>query len=150
MGRTAAAISLISYRCDLRDRDGLVVPLGFVAEVVSDEGRALGIIARPELTKKELEQVGELSRRLLEHPFDYLGELFKEAWDNAPGKSLAYLADQHWQSLCGDIRRETRYRRQPWRSHRHTKRRRIAGNRLHGRQIHTKGQRRIHGTLKKP
>lgn len=100
---TRLTVSSIRFFCDLTRADGLVIPLGAISEVVIGGMRGLGMIARTEISRDETAHLGELARRQLcqdTTPFDYLSELFDEAWENAqPGRALAYLSERHCHSL---------------------------------------------------
>jgi hypothetical protein len=62
--------------------------------------RGLGMIARTELEADELAVIGHLGEKLISRPFDYLANLFEEAWaSSAPGTALEYLASKHLYSL---------------------------------------------------
>ena len=85
-------IATIEYYCDLTHRDGRVIQIGAVAEITLPRIRGLGLIARTELDKEELELVGGLIARTLAKPFDYLVKECEEAWANTrPQEALAYM-----------------------------------------------------------
>ena len=95
-----AVQSDISYYCDLSVQDGLVIPLGYVIEVLLPDLHGLGMIARTRLTPDELLKVGEIGQRLVANPFDHLSNLLDEAWNEAaPGEVLDQLAQCHVHSL---------------------------------------------------
>jgi hypothetical protein len=92
--------SAIQFHTDLASMNGLVVPLGAMVEVVLPKIRGLGMIARTELQADELKAIGELGRRLVEKPFEYLCGQFTEAWvHTAPGDALVFLAAKHPNAL---------------------------------------------------
>ena len=77
-----------------------VIQLGAMAEISLPTLRGLGLIARTELTAFELEQLGEMGRRMLSAPFVMLNGEFDVAWkESAPGNALAFLRDKHHHSL---------------------------------------------------
>ena len=98
------AESAICFYPELSTADGLVIPLGHIAEIKIRNIRGLGMIARTELTKFEWEHLGTLGQRLLtEDPFYCLSGMFDEAWDAWSGRNsqdpLAYLAERYGFSL---------------------------------------------------
>jgi hypothetical protein len=93
-------LSTVHFYCDLSRRNGRVIPLGVMAEILLPQMRGLGLIGRTELHTTELAAVGDIGRRLVERPFAFLSQEFDDAWENAvPGEALLWLSGKHRQSL---------------------------------------------------
>jgi hypothetical protein len=93
-------VSDIQFYCELDRPGGLIIPLGVMAEIVVPGIRGLGLIARTELHDEETAAVGELGRRLVERPFDFLSKEFDDVWEHAaPGEALRVLSVRHPHSL---------------------------------------------------
>jgi hypothetical protein len=93
----AFRFSIISFYEDVSRADGLVIPVGVMAEVhLPHRLYALGLIARTGLSNEELRNASLLARPLVAKPFKYLAEQFEIAWNEcAPGAALTRLAEQH-------------------------------------------------------
>lgn len=98
-GEGAFEISKIVWQQPNRS-NGTTIKLGFLCELATSEMRVLGLIARTDLNEFELELVGELGRRILYNPFDYLNEWFHQAWKEAsPGHAIRHLLKDHRHSI---------------------------------------------------
>ena len=90
----------IQFYCDPGDENGRVIPLGYIAEITVEGLNALSMIVRTGLDEEEREAIGDLGRRLLDDPYEYLSGLFDDAWESTEtGQRLQKLAEQHSQSL---------------------------------------------------
>ena len=90
----------IQFYCDPGIENGRVIPLGYIAEITAGHINGFAMIARAKLSDEEREAIGELGRRVLDDPFDYLSSRFDDAWEHAGvGQRLQRLAEQHSQSL---------------------------------------------------
>lgn len=97
------SLSRITYRCDLQQDSGHPIPLGVIAEMTIGRVRALGLIARVDLSREEAGAIGRLIRPKLSKPFDFLLEEFKWAFsETRPGEALSRLADRFSESLQFD------------------------------------------------
>ena len=93
-------VSSIEFHCDLSRKDGLILPLGVMAEITVPGMRGLGLVSRTELDQDEIAALGEMSRRLIERPFHFLSQEFEDAWEHAtPGGALQFLSAKHRHSL---------------------------------------------------
>lgn len=83
--------------------DGQIIRLGYLAELRSPDMILLGLTARTSLNELEKTLIGELGRRILSNPFNYLVEQFHEAWSIDPAAAVEYLTGLHQQSIriCG-------------------------------------------------
>jgi hypothetical protein len=71
-----------------------------MSEITLGTVRGLGLIARTELERQELDSVGQLIRPRLENPFDFLKEEFHWALNETrPGTALSTLAARLTSSL---------------------------------------------------
>jgi hypothetical protein len=96
-------VSAIRFNCAPGYPNRLVVALGAMVEASPPGLRGLGLIARSSLTDFELDQIGELGRRMIANPFDYLNAEFEEAWNGAPpGGAIDFLRERHSHSLSFD------------------------------------------------
>jgi hypothetical protein len=91
------SLSRITYFCDLQKATSPIIPLGVIAEIQMGHFRALGLIARDELYKAEIEMVGQLIRTKLSTPFTFLKDEFdwsfekmKEGFDPIAGLAQRY------------------------------------------------------------
>jgi hypothetical protein len=90
----------ISYRCDLSRADGLVIPLGILADMKAANSFALGLVARTSLGTDEVSQVGALIRADISKPFAYLNSVFEDVIHAAsPGAAFEALPDKYSLSL---------------------------------------------------
>jgi hypothetical protein len=93
-------VAPIRFYCSPTRPTGIVLQLGYFGEIVVPGLRGLGLIARPNLTEYELNNIGEIGRRLLHSPFAALSKEFDLAWTDAPpGKALEFLRARHLQSF---------------------------------------------------
>ena len=93
-------VSPINFYCSPGRSNGPLIRLGFIAEIFVPKLRGLGLIARTQLNEFEIESIGELSRRILERPYDYLVNEFDQAWhESDPGQAIEYLTSCHPHSL---------------------------------------------------
>jgi hypothetical protein len=77
-------------------RDSLVIPLGFMLEVVwPDQARWLGLIGRTHLTPLELDLVHAPSRADITAPWKFLEECFDIGWADPAGTAGDHLAERH-------------------------------------------------------
>src|SRR5262249_4090970 len=71
-----------------------------MAEIVVGPIRALGLIARTQLTPREIESIGIMVRSRLQNPFEFLKNEFEWAWEvTKPGDALSALASRNSESL---------------------------------------------------
>lgn len=90
----------ITFHCAPGKSNGPIIRLGVLAELAAGDCWALGLIARTELNDFEREVVGEMGRRMLANPYDYLVQEFDEAWEKAPQReALEFLMADHPHSL---------------------------------------------------
>ena len=93
----------IRFYCDLQTPDSAIIDLGAVAELLVDNWRCMGLIARTTLTQDEAEMLSGIPRELLtsgtKGPFEYLEKRFDAAWTCEPGTGIAYLREHHQHSL---------------------------------------------------
>jgi hypothetical protein len=93
-------LSRITYHSDLQRASGLQIPLGVMAEITVGSVHGLGLIARTELDRHELDSIGRLIKEKLRNPFEFLKSEFDWAWTDAPpGSALAALSNRHCESL---------------------------------------------------
>ena len=93
------SLSRITYRTNLQQASGVVIPLGVIAEMTLGPWRALGLIARTQLLAKEIESIGRLIRPKLEMPFNFLLPEFDWAASDKSGEALSKLAQRFSESL---------------------------------------------------
>jgi hypothetical protein len=73
---------------DVRD----AIPLGVMGEVILPRIRGLGLFARTRLAQAELNLLGKVDRRKMEHPFDYLIAELEPIWKKTqPGQAIETL-----------------------------------------------------------
>jgi hypothetical protein len=91
----------ISFYPDLGMRGGVAIALGVFAELlIPGRLRGLGLIARTELTDREILHLDAIGKRMLANPFDFLCREFEEAWEASPrGGAISYLSRKHCHSL---------------------------------------------------
>lgn len=93
-------LSNINFYCAPGQTNGLIIHLGAIAELLVPDFWVLGMIGRTGLNDFEEEIIGELGRRILLNPYDYLVSEFDDAWENASlGNALEYLSGEHPHSL---------------------------------------------------
>ncbi len=113
------SLSRITYHCDLQRADGLVIPLGVMAELAVGSGRALGLIARKTLTQTELSAIRRMVRDKLATPFEFLKPDFEWAWKKIEeekieaGRVLSLLATRYSDSIFFAAPAEERVRTTP-------------------------------------
>lgn len=94
------SLSRITYHTNLQQASGLIVPLGVMVELTLGHWRALGLIARTELSMDETKAVGRLIREKIARPFDFLKPEFDWAFSKTTsGYALAELANRFSESL---------------------------------------------------
>src|SRR5258708_12539907 len=93
------SLSRITYRTNLQQASGVVIPLGVIAEMTLGPWRALGLIARTQLLAEEIESIGRLIRPKLEMPFNFLLPEFDWAASDKSGEPLSKLPQRFSESL---------------------------------------------------
>jgi hypothetical protein len=99
------SLSRIIYRCDLQRDSGLIIPLGAMAELSFGPVRVLGLIARKNLDRQDLSQVGRMLRDKLAAPFEFLKSDFDWAWQKIEferieaGRVLSLLSSRYSESV---------------------------------------------------
>jgi hypothetical protein len=99
------SLSRITYHCDLQRANGLIVPLGVIAELSIPPVRVLGLIARKTLSQDELASIARMVREKLVAPFEFLKPDFDWAWQKIeeekiePGRVLNLLASRYTDSI---------------------------------------------------
>jgi hypothetical protein len=80
--------------------DGARIHLGELGEIALPNFRVFCMLARRGLRDQELSKIGEVGRKLLHKPFDYLSAEIVPIWGKAaPGKAIALLAEEFSRSL---------------------------------------------------
>jgi hypothetical protein len=103
-GPATLRILKISYRCDLSRTDGLIIPLGILADMRAANTYVLGLVARKSLSVDEAFQVGELVRADISAPFNYLDPIFENVIHApAPGEAFEALQDKYSLSLAFEM-----------------------------------------------
>jgi hypothetical protein len=99
-GPATLRILTVSYRCDMSRADGLVIPLGILADMKAGDTYAMLLVARTSLGTDEADQVGELIRADISAPFTYLESIFDDVIRaRSPGEAFEALPDKHSLSL---------------------------------------------------
>ena len=116
MARGTLQRALISFRPDLGMQGGVAISLGVFAEVlVPGRLRGLGLIARTELTEREIGHLDTIGQRMLVNPFAFFCREFEEAWEASPqGGALAFLARKHCYSVRLDEQPAKKLPRSVW------------------------------------
>ena len=93
-------LSAMEFHSAPSDEHAPTIKLGYIGEIVLPNMLSLGLIARTALSEHEMDLVGELGRRTLSDPYDFLSEEFDAAWEKGErGRAIEFLCARHQHSL---------------------------------------------------
>jgi hypothetical protein len=91
----SCSLSPIRIYTDMSRPGSRVIPVGFVAELVTPEYHVMGLVGRANLDSDEMNALHGLLRHRASQLWDFLVAEFDLASGVEPGKGLEYLAARH-------------------------------------------------------